>query len=243
MNLAEFDLDFLETVPAVIGVDEAGRGPLAGPVCAAAVYLDKAFYESRWAIEFGPEINDSKQLKETAREKIFDAVEQAKDGLIHFACHMVTVKEIEKLNILGATRKAMALCIDELRSRSSCNFSRVFEGQGPPSQSPARQASLFQETTGEPAAQILVDGKPLKPFPHPHTAIVKGDAKSLAIALASIIAKVTRDRYMLEQAESYPEYGFTSNKGYGTPKHIAAIKSVGPCKIHRMSFLSQILSV
>jgi len=242
MTLADFDLSYLEFVPSVIGVDEAGRGPLAGPVSAAAVYLDKAFYESEWILEYGAIVNDSKQMKESAREKIFEAIQDKGDGLIHFACHLVSVTDIEKLNILGATRKAMALCVDELKSRSDCDFSQVDEGENPPSLSTARQRSLFQKIDDPFAAQILVDGKPLKPFAHAHTAIVKGDGKSLAIAMASIIAKVTRDRYMLEQAKLYPDYGFVSNKGYGTPKHIAALKSLGPCKLHRMSFLTQILS-
>ena len=242
MKLANFDLRFLEQVSAIIGVDEAGRGPLAGPVCAASVYLDKVFYESAWASEYGAEINDSKRLKESVRERIFDAVCTAPKGLIHFACHFATVKDIELLNILGATRKAMAQCIDELKYRTTCNYSEAFDGEDPLTEVAVRQGWLFQKSTDSSIAHVLVDGKPLKPFPHPHTAIVKGDAKSLAIALASIIAKVTRDRYMHKQAEAYPEYGFISNKGYGTPRHIAALKSAGPCKLHRMSFLSQILS-
>jgi ribonuclease HII len=181
-------------------------------------------------------------MKASAREKIFEVIQDKGGGLIHFACHMVSVKDIEKLNILGATRKAMALCVDELKSRSNCNFSQVDEGGDPPSLSTAGQSWLFPKADEPFVAQILVDGKPLKPFPHAHTAIVKGDGKSLAIAMASIIAKVTRDQYMLEQAKLYPDYGFDSNKGYGTPKHIAALKSLGPCKLHRMSFLTQILS-
>jgi ribonuclease HII len=232
MKLAEFDQQYLDRVPAVIGVDEAGRGPLAGPVSTAAVYLDTAFYESEWLSEYGAEINDSKQLSETAREKIFEAIHAADTGLIHFACHMVAVKDIEKLNILGATRKAMALCIEELKKSAACRFAEVYEGAD----------WLFHKDSNQSIARILVDGKPLKPFAHPHTAIVKGDGKSMAIAMASILAKVTRDRYMHRQAKRYPVYGFVSNKGYGTPKHIAALQSHGPCKLHRMSFLTQILS-
>lgn len=232
MSLAEFDLRYLKAIPAVIGVDEAGRGPLAGPVCAAAVYLDRDFYASSWNREYGPLINDSKQLPESVREEIYDTILETGVGQIHFACHMASVDEIENLNILGATRLAMARCIQSLLDDTVCPAREIYEGE----------ASLFGMATGPACAHVLVDGKPLKPFPHLHTAIVKGDGKSLAIALASIIAKVTRDRFMRKQAEEYPEYGFVTNKGYGTKAHIAALKSAGPCKLHRMSFLTQILS-
>ena len=232
MELAAFDQRCLKGVPAIIGVDEAGRGPLAGPVCAAAVYLDRSYYDSDWFREFAEEVNDSKQLEEATRERLFEAIVQRGTNLIFWSCHLVPVEEIECLNILGATRKAMALCLDDLRKESNCRFTQAYEGED----------WLFQSSKDPGIAHILVDGNPLKPFPYPHTAIVRGDAKSLAIALASIIAKVTRDRYMCEQAELYPEYGFVTNKGYGTPGHIAAIKESGPCKLHRLSFLSQILS-
>jgi len=231
MSLNEFDLHFLETVSALIGIDEAGRGPLAGPVSAAAVYVNKAFYESSWYRQFACQINDSKQLKESDREAVFEALSAIPEDLIYYACCMVEVEEIECLNILGATRKAMALCLDQLRSNDACPFEIPFE----------EEDWLFQNPRNPSIAQVLVDGRPLKPFPYPHTAIIKGDGKSLVIALASIIAKVTRDRFMQEQAALYPEYGFEMNKGYGTTKHIAALKERGPCKIHRTSFLDQIL--
>lgn len=232
MSLAEFDLSFLAEAPAVIGVDEAGRGPLAGPVCAAAVCLDRGFFESGWYRDFGALVNDSKQVPESVRENLYDAILETGDGLIHHACHMATVAEIEALNILGATRAAMERCINHLLDDAHCPAMEICEGAD----------SLFRFASGEARARVLVDGRPLKPFPHVHTAIVKGDGKSMSIALASIIAKVTRDRHMREQAALYPEYGFTTNKGYGTRAHIAALKSSGPCKLHRMSFLTQILS-
>lgn len=232
MRLVDFDLQHLEDVPAVIGVDEAGRGPLAGPVSAAAVYLNADFYKSEWAEEYAPEINDSKQLSESARERLYEAIIQDGKGLIHFASFMADVADIESLNILGATRKAMAKCIEQLQSLEHCRFQMPDEGDD----------WLFQEAGIDSVARILVDGKPLKPFPFAHSAIVKGDGKSLAIAMASIIAKVTRDRFMHQQAKKYPKYGFTSNKGYGTKQHIAALREHGPCKIHRPSFLNNILS-
>ncbi len=231
-TLADHDLRYLEEVPGIVGIDEAGRGPLAGPVSAAAVYLDKAFFESKWFFEYAPEINDSKQLRESSRERIFDAMAEAEDGLISSACCMLSVKEIERLNILGATRKAMATCVTSLIKAPSCHFESVYEGSDWLFSSP---------TAGGGVGRLLVDGKPLKPFQYAHTAIVKGDGKSLAIALASIVAKVTRDRYMRKQAKKYPEYGFDSHKGYGTAKHVAVLKEIGPCKLHRMSFLTQIL--
>lgn len=230
-TFADHDLRYLEEVPAIIGIDEAGRGPLAGPVSAAAVHLDKTFFDSNWFFEYAKEVNDSKQLSEAARERIFDAIGKADAGLISSACCMLPVKEIEKLNILGATRRAMAICVAKLMKDPVCRFDSVYEGSD----------WLFRAVSNEGVGRILVDGKPLKPFRYSHTAIVKGDGKSMAIALASIIAKVTRDRYMRRQAKRYPEYGFESHKGYGTAKHVAVLKEIGPCKLHRMSFLSQIL--
>lgn len=243
MLLASHDLAILETVSAVIGVDEAGRGPLAGPVSAAAVCLDRAFFASKWFYDFGSEINDSKQISESTREKIFEAILEAEEGLIYSASFMSSVEDIEELNILGATRKAMARCIRQLLTSKSCPVNELTEGEGLSSGSASRQGGLFQKKGGASVARVLIDGRPLKPFPFEHSAIVKGDGKSLAIALASIIAKVTRDRFMRQQANVYPDYGFSTNKGYGTARHIAALRACGPCKLHRMSFLSQILGV
>ena len=242
LSLANFDLHFLKQVPGVIGIDEAGRGPLAGPVCAAAVYLGQTFFKSNWFGEYAPEVNDSKQLKEATRERLFNAIEDHGRELIYTSCHMVSVQDIETLNIIGATRKAMAMCVKDLMAQSSCPFECVLETEDLPSLPGASQELLFKNSSRKSSARVLIDGKPLKPFPYAHTSSVKGDGKSLAIALASIVAKVTRDRYMRNQAKMYPEYGFTSNKGYGTPKHLTALKTIGPCKLHRMSFLTQIIS-
>jgi len=229
MSLAAFDLAYLKQVPAVVGIDEAGRGPLAGPVCAAAVYLDRAFYESDWFHKYADLVNDSKQLKESTREAIYSAI-QSTSG-IHWACRMIMVEDIEALNILGATRKAMALCVRDLLEDSACPFEAIYEGED----------WLLSQGDQDKMAQLLVDGKPLKPFAYSHTALVKGDAKSLAIALASVIAKVTRDQYMIEKSSVYPDYGFESNKGYGTAAHLRVLKDKGPCPIHRHSFLKNIL--
>ncbi len=175
------------------GVDEAGRGPLAGPVYAAAVILPRGL-----VIEG---LNDSKKLSEKKREQLFDTIrEQAVD----FAVASASVDEIEERNILGATFLAM---------------NRALEGL-----SPAPQLALID---GNRSTGILT----------PSRCIVKGDSRVADIAAASILAKVSRDRYMLEQDRLYPEYGFAQHKGYGTKAHYDALREHGPSPIHRPSFL------
>lgn len=178
----------------VCGVDEAGRGPLAGPVCAAAVILPE-----------GCEIeglNDSKKLTEKKREKLFDVIiEKAVAYCVAFG----SVEEIEEHNILNATYIAMNRAVDGLSQKADF---------------------------------ALVDGNRVpKGISVPCETVVKGDAKSCSIAAASILAKVTRDRLLLEYAEKYPEYGFEKHKGYGTAAHYDAIRQHGVLPIHRMSFL------
>ena len=237
-ELAQFDWQFLATAPAVIGLDEAGRGPLAGPVCAAAVYLDERFYRSDWYARHGPEIDDSKRLSEARRERIFQAVETTGPDFLHYAYRIVSVEEIESLNILGATRKAMELCLKDLQSSSNCPFRSATDA---PMSDEVKRGRWQSHFSFGGAAHVLVDGRPLKPFAYPHTAIVKGDGKSLAIALASIVAKVTRDRHMRKRAKRFPGYGFSTNKGYGTALHIAKLKELGPCRLHRKSFIRKIV--
>lgn len=178
----------------VCGVDEAGRGPLAGPVCAAAVILPE-----------GCEIeglNDSKKLTEKKREQLFDVIiEKAVAYCVAFG----SVEEIEEHNILNATYIAMNRAVDGLSQKADF---------------------------------ALVDGNRVpKGISVPCETVVKGDAKSCSIAAASILAKVTRDRLLLEYAEKYPEYGFEKHKGYGTAAHYDAIRQHGVLPIHRMSFL------
>lgn len=178
----------------VCGVDEAGRGPLAGPVCAAAVILPE-----------GVEIeglNDSKKLTEKKREKLYDVIiEKALAYSVAFA----SVEEIEAVNILNATYLAMNRAVEGLSQRP--DFALI-DGNRVPS-------------------GITV----------PCETVVKGDGKSCSIAAASVLAKVTRDRLLLEYAEKYPEYGFEAHKGYGTAAHYDAIRKYGVLPIHRMSFL------
>lgn len=180
-------------VELICGVDEAGRGPLAGPVCAAAVILPRGL-----EIEG---LNDSKKLSEKKRDKLFDAIcAEAVSYGIAFA----SVEEIEEINILNAAMLAMNRAIERLSVKP---------------------------------ALALVDGNRNSAIKMPSRCVVKGDAKCADIAAASILAKVTRDRYMLEMAEKYPEYHFEKHKGYGTKLHYETLREYGPCEIHRPSFL------
>ena len=178
------------------GVDEAGRGPLAGPVCAAAVMLPRGH-----VIEG---LNDSKKLTEKRREELFDVI---RGESVSYGIAFASVEEIETLNILGATFLAMNRAIKQL--------------------SPAPELAL-------------IDGNRTKGIEVPARCVVKGDSKCADIAAASVLAKVTRDRYMLEMAEKYPQYRFEQHKGYGTTLHYEALREYGPSPIHRMSFLKKL---
>ena len=175
------------------GVDEAGRGPLAGPVYAAAVILPRG-------LEI-PGLNDSKKLSEKKREELFDRIIS---GAVSYGIASASVEEIEEHNILGATFLAMNRAIAQL--------------------DPQPELALID---GNRNSGILVNSRP----------IIKGDASCASIAAASILAKVSRDRYMLEMAEKYPEYHFEQHKGYGTKLHYEALREHGPSPIHRPSFL------
>lgn len=199
-SLYLFDLDFKE----VIGVDEAGRGPLAGPVVAAAVKLKK--YS-----EVLDEINDSKKLTEKKREKLYDIIVEN----FEIGVGVVSAIEIDEVNILNATFLAMRKALCELQDKLKDYEQNI----------------------------VLVDGNfKIREYKGEQVPIVKGDAKSLSIAAASIIAKVTRDRMMRELDKVYPNYDFSKHKGYGTKKHVEVLKKMGPIKgIHRNSFLDKIL--
>jgi len=177
----------------VAGIDEAGRGPLAGPVVAAAVILPADFSHSL--------LNDSKQLTAQRREQLFAEL-TGHSGIV-WAASVVEAFEIDRLNILRATHEAM------------------------------RRAVAALPTTPD---HVLIEGLPVQPFPRPQTALVGGDALSFSIAAASVIAKVTRDRLMLEADARHPGYGFALHKGYGTALHLAKLREHGPCAIHRRSF-------
>ena len=184
----------------IAGVDEAGRGPLAGPVFAAAV-----IFPVQWILTGMPKrlkrINDSKQLTPELREELF--AELTAHAEVHFAIAEVSEQMIDQINILQASHRAMNQALAQLN--------------------PAPQ-------------HVLVDGLRVKSMTWPQTSIVSGDALSYSIAAASILAKVSRDRVMVELDGQYPGYGFADHKGYGTPEHLAAIKERGACPIHRQSF-------
>ncbi len=180
-------------VSCLCGVDEAGRGPLAGPVCAAAVMLPRGLDL--------PALNDSKKLTEKKREELYDIICA---GAVCYGVAFAGVEEIERLNILNAPFLAMNRAI--------------------------AQPSV-------PPQLALIDGNRDSGIEAPSRCIVKGDALCADIAAASVLAKVTRDRYMTALARKYPQYGFEKHKGYGTKQHYAAIREFGPSPAHRMSFL------
>ncbi len=237
--LQEYDFARLATNPWLVGIDEAGRGCLAGSVVAGACVLNCQLFESPEALEQSALINDSKQLTAEAREAQFVVLEdlQAR-GLIDFAVASGSVEEIAEFNILGATRLAMRRAVEALAARASGWSLPTFQVTD------TLFACQVDDTEVVPPEQrvgILVDGRPLKPFPYAHEGVVKGDGKSLAIAMASIAAKVSRDREMKQLAETYPDYGFEQHKGYGTAVHRAALKAHGATPIHRELFLRKVL--
>lgn len=234
-QLRGFDLKQIEGVASLIGVDEAGRGALAGPVVAGAVLVTREFLEGRWVAANGGRINDSKQLTATERDALwFDFETLAGQGQIHANFGSAEVGEIEQLNILGATKLAMRRALEGIYPPSA------FEQKTEPDlfSSPETMAE-FQPTV---SARILVDGLPLRHFPYPHTGVVSGDARSLCIAMASIIAKVTRDRLMNDLDAVYPGYGFAQHKGYGTEEHREALLRLGRTPQHREMFLRKLFA-
>ena len=186
---------FAEGYNIICGVDEAGRGPLAGPVCAAAVILPDH-------LEI-PGLNDSKKLTDKKRRELFPII---KEQAIAYGIAFATEQEIDEINILQATFLAMQRAIDQLEGKA--NFA-------------------------------LIDGNRAKDFGLPVMIVVKGDSRSANIAAASVLAKVTRDIYMEEMAEKYPQYGFEIHKGYGTKAHYAALTDHGASEIHRKTFLKK----
>jgi ribonuclease HII len=188
----EYRLSALGSDP-IAGIDEAGRGPLAGPVVVGAVILPPNFDLSG--------LNDSKKLTAKARERLY--AEITFNPEIRWTSIAISPQEIDRLNILGATHSGMRAVVEQLSPRP---------------------------------AHALIDGLPVRNFPCPQTALIGGDGISLSIAAASIIAKVERDRIMLECDQLYPEYGFAKHKGYPTAEHFAKLRAHGPCPIHRRSF-------
>lgn len=234
-QLRGFDLKQIEGVSSLIGVDEAGRGALAGPVVAGAVLVTREFLENRWAVANAGRINDSKQLSSAERDALWlDFETLAGQGQIHAQFGVADVAEIESLNILGATKLAMRRALEGIYPPSA------FEQKTEPDLfTPPEELEKFQPTV---SARIIVDGLQLRNFPYPHTGIVSGDARSLCIAMASIIAKVTRDRLMGELDGQCPGYGFAQHKGYGTEEHRDALLRLGRTPHHRDVFLRKLFA-
>lgn len=234
-QLRGFDLKRIDGVTSLIGVDEAGRGALAGPVVAAAVVINREFLECRWALTKAGRVNDSKQLTAEEREELwteFDAL--ANQGQIHANIGVADVLEIEQFNILGATKLAMRRALEGIYPPSA--FQQKTE---PDLFATAEEIAAFQPTV---SARILIDGLALRNFPYPHEGLVNGDARSLCVAMASIIAKVTRDRMMRELENEHPGYGFAQHKGYATEEHRAALLKLGRCREHRELFLRKLFA-
>ena len=199
IELKKIDKEFFDKgIKYIAGIDEAGRGPLAGPVVVASVILPQdSMIEG---------INDSKKVSEAKREKLFDLII---NEAISYGIGIIYQDEIDEINILQATKKGLTEAIKQMEIKPNI---------------------------------IMVDAlSGIDTLGIPYKSIIKGDAKCYSIAAASILAKVTRDRIMREWDKVYPEYGFGSHKGYGTAKHIAAIREFGPCPIHRRTFIKKFI--
>ena len=197
LELKKIDKEFFDKgIEYIAGIDEAGRGPLAGPVVVASVILPQdSMIEG---------VNDSKKISESKREKLYDTI---LNEALSYGIGIIYQDEIDEINILQATKKGLTEAIKKMKIKPNI---------------------------------IMVDAlNGINTLGIPYKSIIKGDAKCYSISAASIIAKVTRDRIMREWDQIYPEYGFSSHKGYGSAKHIAAIREYGPCPIHRKTFISK----
>lgn len=190
---------YANKIKYICGIDEAGRGPLAGPVVVGAVILpENSFIEG---------VNDSKKISEKKREKLYDIIT---NEAISYSVGIVSQNTIDEINILNATKLGLKIALEGLSQKPD---------------------------------MIIVDAlKDMDTLGIPYMSIIKGDAKCYSIAAASIIAKVTRDRLMREWDEVYPAYGFAKHKGYGTKEHINIIKEIGPCMLHRKTFIKNFVN-
>lgn len=231
-GLMRHDRKALAGWQALVGVDEAGRGALFGPVHAAAVLVSERFLESAWFRKEAHRVNDSKRLSPKERSLLADEIrELGLDRLVVSCVSSANVAEIEERNILGATQLAMTRAITGALSVAGFDLN------------PAH--GLLGSGTSRPAVdvcRILIDGKPLRQVPFSHEALVGGDGRSLVIAMASILAKQERDREMGRLAELYPGYGLEEHMGYATPAHREAIIRLGPTHQHRDLFLRKLMA-
>ena len=228
-----FDRKRTKSSMGVIGVDEAGRGCLAGPVVAGAVLLPASFFKSAANRRACVNINDSKQVKEVLREELFELIQElGEKNELFWASGEASVEEIEAENIVGATCLAMGRAMEQVGIQSN--------GLWKPKAKTEDNLFNFKLET-ENNWIVSVDGRFMKRLPFQHEGMIKGDTLSLAIAMGSLVAKVTRDRRMKELDGEFPLYDFSSNKGYGSPKHLSALESIGPSIHHRPRFLRKIL--
>jgi ribonuclease HII len=215
LSLWDFDQKQIDKNEFLIGVDEVGRGCLAGDVVAAAVMVPRSFYEKKEFQKICLGIVDSKQIDFSKRQKMDSVIRSLQqEGDCRFQLAASNVSEIENLNIVGATSLAMQRCLDKL-----------IDGYKPED------------------LKVIVDGRPMKRLSTQHDGVVKGDGKSLVIAMASILAKVYRDQTMVDLSKLHPDYGFCQHKGYGTPQHLRALRQKGVLEgIHRPRFLNKIIT-
>lgn len=226
----EFDKSF--EVDFLVGTDEAGRGPAAGGVFAAAVHINNFEIAKDLA-----KLNDSKKLTAKVREELYDVI--LNNTINSVVC--VEVEDIEKYNILNCSLRAMKLSCEDVINKSQC-FQKKLQGH-PESISGSQKREIPNQVQGDNTLLTIVDGnKLIKNYYYPQQYIIKGDSKSASIAAASILAKVTRDRYMQKLHEEYPQYNWAKNAGYLTKEHTEAIKKYGITKYHRKSFLKNILN-
>jgi len=234
-RLRAFDRARMEGALGLIGVDEAGRGALAGPVVAAAVAARRSFYDSDWCKRNASRINDSKLLAKDEREELYERLRWLeRNGRVFIGVGRGSVEEIEDLNILGATQVAMNRSVAEAIGSAGIEAREPDPLFADEDERHGRRETLAQW-------RIFVDGKPMKALGYKHEAFVQGDSRSLCIAMASIVAKVTRDRLMMALDCEYPHYDFASSKGYATPAHRNGILQLGPTRIHRKLFLRKLL--
>lgn len=226
----EFDKSF--EVDFLVGTDEAGRGPAAGGVFAAAVHINNFEIAKDLA-----KLNDSKKLTAKVREELYDVI--LNNTINSVVC--VEVEDIEKYNILNCSLRAMKLSCEDVIKKSQC-FQEKLQDH-PEFISGSRKREIPNQVQGDNTLLTIVDGnKLIKNYYYPQQYIIKGDSKSASIAAASILAKVTRDRYMQKLHEEYPQYNWAKNAGYLTKEHTEAIKKYGITKYHRKSFLKNILN-
>ena len=223
LGLAGFDRRALGNATCLVGIDEVGRGCLAGPVVAAAIRCEARFYASSWCRRHSRRVDDSKRLTAVRRAEVVERFTYAcKEKWIQVGIASASVAEIGTFNIYHATTLAMRRAL-----------ASVME---------ADTDGLWSQGAAAQSVPILIDGRPIRNFPYAHQGVVKGDQRSLAIALAGIHAKEWRDARMRELDTRYPQYGFGAHKGYGTEQHLEALRRHGPTPEHREVFLRKVMA-